>query len=64
MDPVTREELKKLLFERICLPAILDQAKADRDNGKVLCPAMDKAVSIYSQILTDCPEPVDEGVAQ
>jgi len=61
MDPVTRKEFKKLLFKRICLPAMLEQAQADRAAGKVLVPKMEAAVNIYSQILDDNPAP---GVAQ
>jgi len=61
MDSVTRESFKKVLFKKVCLPAILEQNKADRDNGKVLCPKMDEVVSIYSQILIEYPAP---GVAQ
>ena len=53
MDSVTRESFKKLLFEKVYLPAILKQNKKDRDAGKVLCPKMDEAVNIYSQILAD-----------
>jgi len=64
MDSATRESFEKVLFEKACLPAILEQAKADRDNGKVLCPEMDEIVNIYSQILTDYPEPVTQGVTQ
>jgi len=58
MDPVTRDQIKKVLFEKVCLPAILEQAKADRDGGKTLCPKMDEVVDIYSQILIDYPAPV------
>jgi len=46
-----------LLPEKMYLPAILEQAKADRDGGKPLCPEMENAVNIYSQILIDNPEP-------
>lgn len=57
MDPITRKEFEKLLFEGLCLPAILEQMKADRAAGKVLTPKMEAAVNIYSQILTDNPAP-------
>jgi len=63
MDPITRESLKKVLLKRSFL-AIIKQHKADRDNGKVLCPEMDKIVNIYSKILTDHPEPVNPGDSQ
>jgi len=56
MDPVTRKEFEKVLLKRSFL-AIIKQHKADRDNGKVLCPAMDDVVNIYSQILIDNPAP-------
>jgi len=57
MDPVTRKEFKKLLFERVCIPAMLEQAEADRAAGKVLVPKMEAAVNIYSHILDDNPAP-------
>lgn len=63
MDPITRKNLKKVLLKRAFL-AIIKQHKADRDNGKVLCPAMDEVVNIYSKILTDHPEPVTQGASQ
>ena len=64
MDPITRESFEKLLFERVCLPAILDQAKADRDAGKVLTPKMEVAVNIYSQILANYPGSASRGAAK
>lgn len=63
MDSVTREDLKKVLLKRSFL-AIIKQHKADRDNGKVLCPEMDKIVNIYSKILKDHKEPVTQGASQ
>ena len=57
MDPITRTQIEKILFKRICIPAMLEQAKADRADGKVLSPKMEAAVNIYSQILTDNPAP-------
>jgi len=64
MDPITRDQFKKVLFEKVCLPAILEQNKKDRDVGKTLCPKMDEVVNRYSQILINYPEPVAQGVAQ
>jgi len=64
MDSVTRESFKKVLYEEASLPAILAQHKADRDDGKVLCPKMDEVVNIYSQILIDYPEPANQGATQ
>ena len=63
MDPATRKEFEKVLLKRSFL-AIIKQHKADRDNGKVLCPEMDEIVNIYSKILTDHPEPVTQGASQ
>jgi len=63
MDSVTRKSSKKLSLKKLVL-AILKQNKADRDNGKVLCPAMDEAVNIYSQVLADYPGPVNQGASQ
>lgn len=57
MDPVTRKEFLKLLFRKVCLPAIFEQAKVNRDEGKVLCPKMDDLVNKYCQILIDYPAP-------
>jgi len=53
--------MQKLLPETMYLPAILEQAKADRDdNGKTLCPELEEAVNIYSQIMVDNPAPGEE----
>ena len=49
--------MNELLPETIYMPAMLKQAKADRDRGKVLEPSLEEVVNIYSQILTDNPEP-------
>ena len=57
MDPITRERFEDLLFDDVCLPAILEQNEADRDGGKTLCPKMEEAVNIYCQVLMDYPEP-------
>jgi len=64
MNPVTGEKFKKLLLEEVCLEALLQQAKKDRDDGKTLCPKMDNVVNIYSKILTDHPAPVTPGATQ
>lgn len=63
MDSVTRDQIEKVLLKRSFL-AIIKQHKADRDNGKVLCPEMDEVVNRYSKILTDYPGPVTQGVTQ
>jgi len=63
MDSVKRKSLTKGFFIGAVL-AIIKQHKADRDNGKVLCPKMDKIVNIYSQVLKDHPEPVKRGTAK
>ena len=64
MDSVTRDQIKNLLFGKVCLPALLEQARIDRDEGKILCPKMDRVVNIYSKILTDYPAPVTQGGTQ
>lgn len=61
MDPITRKNIKKLLFDKVCPPAILEQIQTDRAEGKTLCPKMNNVINIYSQILIDNPAP---GVAQ
>jgi len=48
----------ELLPEKVYMPAMLEQAKADRAAGKILEPDLDEVVNIYSQILTDNPEPI------
>lgn len=60
MDPITRESYKQILVKRSFLP-IIKQHKADRDNGKSLCPKMDEVVNIYSKILADYPAPETQG---
>ena len=65
MDPVTRGQIKKLLAQRkVLVYAHIEQAKVDRDGGKVLCPKMDRLVNIYSKVLTDHPAPVTQGASQ
>lgn len=49
--------MQELLPESMYLPAILEQAKADRDAGKTLCVELEEAVNIYMQILVENPEP-------
>jgi len=49
--------MSELLPQTVYMPTMLEQAKADRAGGKVLEPGMEAAVNIYSQILTDNPEP-------
>jgi len=51
------DAMAELLPESVHMPAMLEQAKADRDGGKTLEPALEEAVNIYSQILLDNPEP-------
>ena len=63
MDSVTRKSYEKILFKSSVV-ALLEQSKIDRDKGKVLCHKMDEVVNIYSQILTDYPEPVTRGATQ
>ena len=63
MESVTSKSSKKLSLKKLVL-AVLKQNKADRDNRKVLCPAIDKAVNVYSKILTDHPAPVTRGTAK
>lgn len=63
MDPVTREGLQKVLLKKSFL-AIIKQHKADRDNGKVLCPAMDDVVNIFNQVMAGHPAPVSRGAAK
>lgn len=46
-----------LLPESVYIPAMLGQAKADRDGGKTLMPDLEDAVNIYDRILRDNPEP-------
>jgi len=49
--------MRDLLPETLYLPAILEQAKADREAGKTLCVELEEAVNIYLQILIENPEP-------
>ena len=50
--------MHELLPETMHMPAMLEQAKADRNGGKTLEPGLEEAVNIYDQILTDNPEPI------
>lgn len=63
MDPVTRKNYEKILFKS-AVAALLEQARIDRDGGKILCPKMDNMVNVYSKILTDYPAPVTPGATQ
>lgn len=45
-----------LLPESMCTPAMLEQARADREGGKTLEPGLEATVNIYAQILTDNQE--------
>jgi len=49
--------IQELLPWPMYISAMLEQGKADRDGGKTLCPALEAAVNIYEQIVTDNPEP-------
>jgi len=50
--------MSELLPQTVSISAMLAQAKVDRDvGGKTLEPSLEEAVNIYSQILTDNPEP-------
>jgi len=49
--------MQEQLPESMYMPAMLEQAKADRDGGKTLESGLEEAVNIYDQILTDNPEP-------
>lgn len=50
--------MQELLPDTMCFPAILEQAKIDRGEGKILGPEMDEVVNIYTQILEDHPQPI------
>jgi len=63
MDSVKSKSLTKGFFIGAVL-ALIKQHRADRDNGKVLCPSMDKIVNIYSKVLKDHPEPEKPGTAK
>ena len=54
MDSVKSKSLTKGFFIGAVL-AIINQQKADRENGRTLCLKMDKIVNIYSQA-TDHPD--------
>jgi len=49
--------MHELLPESMYMPAMLEQARADRAGGKTLEHGLEEAVNIYDQILTDNPEP-------
>jgi len=49
--------MHELLPESMYMPAMLEQARADREGGKTLEPSLDEAVNIYDQIMVDNPEP-------
>ncbi len=55
------EALREQLPDTVYLPAMLEQAKADRAAGKTLCAELEDAVNIYTQILIDIlpPPPSD-----
>jgi len=51
------DAMHELLPESMYMPAMLEQARADREGGKTLETGLEEAVNIYDQILTDNPEP-------
>lgn len=49
--------MAELLPETMYMPAMLEQAKVDREEGKTLCVELEEAVNIYTQIMDDNPRP-------
>jgi len=54
------DAMHELLPESVYMPAMLEQAMADRDvDRKTLEPSLEAAVNIYSHIIEDYPGPED-----
>jgi len=49
--------MREFLPDEIVISAMLEQAKADREEGKTLMPDLEEAVNLYIRILADNPEP-------
>jgi len=53
MDPITLKYFKRRLFEKVCISALVTQAKADTDNDRAMCPEKDKEADASSRALIE-----------